>query len=235
MAMLDSPFSRSRSATVSGGGRPKLRPRRPKKNTSDRLSDQSRVMSRDNLTASTDSGLSSENQVTPSAAPSVVVSQEEGRGRVEGDGQVVVPMTADVTPQLPSVVVSKEEGRGRVEGDGDGQVESVTAAVAPSVVVSKEEGRGRGVLVSDGQVEPVTAAVAPSVVVSKEEERGRESLASKGQVTAAVAPQPPSVVVSKEEGRGRTERAPKDDNYSKKCQVGEPVSRETVTANARGS
>ena len=173
---------------MSGGGRPKLRSRRAKKNTS---GDQSRVLSRDDLTASTDSGLSSENQV--------------------------MPATSTVAPHLPTVVVSKVEGR--VMGDGTSQ------EVGPMT-----EGRGRGDSASKSPVEPTTATVAPrapSVVVSKEEGRGRGDTASKSKVepvTAAVAPQPTSVAVSKEEGRGRTGRAPKDDQYGKRCQVGKPLS-----------
>ena len=105
LAPMESPFSRTRSATVSGGGRPKIRARRPKKNVSGHQASDSDQTSHDShmtssmdsalpLTASNDSSLLAENSpVTPMA--SVSSAMEDGgeredvpfRGAMEDGGE----------------------------------------------------------------------------------------------------------------------------------------------------
>ena len=81
VATLDPPLSRSRSATVSGGGRPKLRPRRPNKPQTGHISadsDQGHGLScESHVTASSDSVPSGESQVTVTAASSSAIVAKE--------------------------------------------------------------------------------------------------------------------------------------------------------------
>lgn len=127
LAPMESPFSRTRSATVSGGGRPKIRARRPKKNVSGHLASDPDQTSHDShmtssmdsalpLTASNDSSLLAENSpVTPMA--SVSSAMESGgeredvpfRGAMEDGGEREdVPSTDGRRITVPSTVEDGE-------------------------------------------------------------------------------------------------------------------------------
>ena len=64
MAMLDTPFSRARSATVSGGGRPKYRNRKPRKSPAAQA-DQSHMTSHDSHVTSRDSHVTASSEGVP--------------------------------------------------------------------------------------------------------------------------------------------------------------------------
>lgn len=111
LAPMESPFSRARSATVSGGGRPKIRARRPKKVSGhlaadlDQTSHDSHMTSSMDtalpLTASNDSSLLAENSsVTPVASVSIAV--EDGGERED------VPSTDGRKMSVPSIVEGGE-------------------------------------------------------------------------------------------------------------------------------
>lgn len=112
LAPMESPFSRTRSATISGGGRPKIRARRPKKNVSGHLAADSGQTSHDShmtssmetalpLTASSDSSSLTENSsVTPVAFVSIAV--EDGGERED------VPSRDGRKMAVPSIVEDGE-------------------------------------------------------------------------------------------------------------------------------
>ena len=193
LALLESPFSRSRSATVSGGGRPKFRARRAKKLGSGH----SRASLRDsNLTTSTDSLLSSDSQVTvdpPSSDSQVAV------GPLSSDSQVAVgPLSSDsqVTVDPPS---------------SDSQV-----AVGP---LSSDSQVAVGPLSSDSQVtvDPPSSdsqvAVGP---LSSDSQVTVGPLSSDSQVAVDPLPRASAPVGKMEEEGGERE---KDAQYGMKCQV----------------
>ena len=94
MAMLDSPFSRSRSLTVSGGGRPKFRPRKPKKTPSGQSlgTDLSNVMSHDSQVTSGSDAAPSAETVTRTTEKREEEEEEEeaGAGSRQRDEQYIM-------------------------------------------------------------------------------------------------------------------------------------------------
>lgn len=93
MATLDSPFSRSRSLTVSGGGRPKFRPRKPKKTPSGQSSgtDLSHVMSHDSqVTGGSDVAPSAETVTRTTEKREEGEEEEVGAGGRQRDEQYIM-------------------------------------------------------------------------------------------------------------------------------------------------
>ena len=105
MATLDSPFSRARSLTVSGGGRPKIRPRSKPKKSPTSSSGQSHVMSRDShVTPASDVPPLSDSQVVGSSVAGREEEEEE-----EGEGE---EMAAGRRQRDEQFIMKCQVGRG---------------------------------------------------------------------------------------------------------------------------
>ena len=130
METLETPFSRSRSATVSGGGRPK-RMRRPKKATPSThvttVTDQSHVTSRDDhMTASNDSIPSSESQVMPPSSSSTSKKTEIVEQHMTASNDSIPSSESEVMPPSSSstTVESKKTEIVEQETGSDEEVNS---------------------------------------------------------------------------------------------------------------
>ena len=90
MSRLDTPFNRARSATVSGGGRPKFRSRKPKKSPSNQEHDQSHVTARDSHVTSASAATSAEEVGERLERKEEEEAEEESAGGGNKDQQYIM-------------------------------------------------------------------------------------------------------------------------------------------------